>query len=89
MKYLINFQVEVTLKSGKMNKIRSTFTLVEKEIQGILENDFASIKNWFIEYFYKNDLDIFINATEVNEEDTVKLKVGRITNSISGQYKTF
>ncbi|MEC6997263.1 MAG: hypothetical protein VXW97_03360 [Pseudomonadota bacterium] len=89
MKYLINFQVEVTLKSGKMNKIRSTFTLVEKEIQGILENDFASIKNWFIEYFYKNDLDIFINTAEINEEDTVKLKVGRITNSISGQYKTF
>ena len=89
MKYLINFQVEVTLKSGKINKIRSTFTLVEKEIQDILENDFASIKNWFIEYFYKNDLDIFINAAEINEEDTVKLKVGRITNSISGQYKTF
>ena len=66
MKYLINFQVEVTLKSGKMNKIRSTFTLVEKEIQGILENDFASIKNWFIEYFYNNDLDIFINAAEIN-----------------------
>ena len=89
MKYLINFQVEVTLKSGKINKIRSTFTLVEKEIQDILENDFASIKNWFIEYFYKNDLDKFINATEINEEDTVKLKVGRITNSISGQYETF
>ena len=89
MKYLINFQVEVTLKSGKINKIRSTFTLVEKEIQDILENDFASIKNWFIEYFYKNDLDIFINTAEINEEDTVKLKVGRITNSISGQYKTF
>ena len=89
MKYLINFQVEVTLKSGKMNKIRSTFTLVEKEILDILENDFASIKNWFIEYFYKNDLDKFINATEINEEDTVKLKVGRITNSISGQYETF
>ena len=89
MKYLINFQVEVKLKSGKMNKIRSTFTLVEKEIEGILENDFESIKNWFIEYFYKNDLDIFINAAEINEEDAVKLKVGRITNSTSGQYETF
>ena len=63
MKYLINFQVEVTLKSGKMNKIRSTFTLVEKEIQDILENDFASIKNWFIEYFYKNDKIAFIELT--------------------------
>ena len=89
MKYLINFQVEVKFKSGNMKKIRSTFTLVEKEIEGILENDFESLKNWFIEYFYKNDLDEFINATEINEEDTVKLKVGRITNSTSGQYKTF
>ena len=89
MKYLINFQVEVTLKSGNINKIRSTFSLVEQEIEGVIENNFESIKNWFIEYLHKNDPDKFINAAEINEEDTIKLKVGRITNSTSGQYKTF
>ena len=31
----------------------------------------------------------FINATLINEDDTVNLKIGRITNSISGKYKTF
>ena len=89
MKYLINFQVEVINKSGKINKVRSTFTLMENEIEGILENEFETIRNWFIEYYHKNDPNKFINATLINDDDTMNLKIGRITNSISGKYKTF
>ena len=89
MKYLVNFQVEITLKSGKKNRVRSTFTVIEEELKDVTENNFDMIKSWFINYFSKNDLDKFIDASNINESYTTKIKIGRITNSIDGQYKTF
>tara|TARA_B100000029_G_C16882378_1_gene707186 strand:+ start:289 stop:558 length:270 start_codon:yes stop_codon:yes gene_type:complete len=89
MKYLVNFQVEITLKEGRKDKVRSTFTIIEKDIEKIPENDFDMIKNWFIKYFHENDLEEFIDVSKINKEYNVKIKVGRITNSIDGKYKTF
>ena len=89
MKYLVNFQADIKLSSGKTYNTRSTFTIIEKDIKNIPKNNFEMIKNWFEEYFHKNDLDQFVDASKINESYTVKLKIGRITNSIDGQYKTF
>ena len=89
MKYLVNFQADIELSSGKTYNTRSTFTIIENDIKNIPKNDFEMIKNWFEEYFHKNDLDRFVDASKINESYTVKLKIGRITNSIDGQYKTF
>ena len=89
MKYLINFQVEITLKSGKKDKVRSTFTITEQDLKDIIENDFEMIKMWFIQYFSENDLDKFIDVSSIDEIYTANVKIGRITNSIDGKYKTF
>ena len=51
MKYLINFQVEISFKSGQKNKIRSTFTILESDIGIIPEDDFDLVKKWFFELF--------------------------------------
>jgi len=89
MKYLVNFQADIELRSGKTYNKRSTFTIIEKDIKNIPKNNFEMIKKWFEEYFHKSDLDQFVDASKINESYTVKLKIGRITNSIDGQYKTF
>ena len=89
MKYLVNFQVEITHKHGRKDKVRSTFTIIEKDIEKIPENNFDMIKNWFIKYFDENDLEEFIDVSKINKECDVKIKVGRITNSIDGKYETF
>ena len=89
MKYLVNFQADIELSSGKTYNTRSTFTIIENDIKNIPKNNFEMIKNWFEEYFHKNDLDQFVDASKINESYTVNLKIGRITNSIDGQYKTF
>lgn len=89
MKYLANFQAEIELGSGKTYNKRSTFTIIENDIKNIPKNNFKMIKNWFEEYFHKNDLDQFVDASKINESYTVKLIISRITNSIDGEYKTF
>ena len=47
------------------------------------------IKMWFIQYFSENDLDKFIDVSSIDEIYTANVKIGRITNSIDGKYKTF
>ena len=89
MKYLINFQIELTIKGEKKKNFRTTHTIFESEIEKNLVDNFDKIKSWFTEYFYKNSLDNFIDFSEKNKEYTVNIKVGRITNSINGKYKTF
>ena len=89
MKYLVNFQIEIILKDGENKKYRTTYTILEKQLKKNLIDNFDKIYDWFVEYFYKNSLEAFIDAKEINKEYTVKVKVGRITNSINGKYKTF
>ena len=89
MKYLINFQVEISLKSGQKNKKRSTFTVLESDIGIIAEDDFDLVKTWFLNYFHKTSLDNFIDIIEIDQEYETNIKIGRITNSINGNYKTY
>ena len=89
MKYLVNFQIELNVKDGSKKKFRSTHTILESEIDKSLVDNFDKIKIWFIDYFYNNSIDNFIDVPEINKEYTVNIKVGRITNSVDGKYKTF
>ena len=89
MKYLVNFQVEINSENNIKEKIRSTFTILGSDIKKIPENNFDMLKDWFINYFNENDLDKFIDVSKINNEYTINMKIGRITNSINGKYKTF
>jgi hypothetical protein len=89
MKYLVNFQIELIIKNGRKKKFRSTHTILENEVEKNLLQNFDKIKDWFVEYFHKKPLENFIDVPKFNEEYTVQVKVGRITNSINGKYKTF
>ena len=88
MKYLINFQIKLVKKDGKKELYRSTYTILESEIKKNLADKFDDIRDWFIEYFHNNPLEQFIDVTNINKDYTVHIKVGRITNSINGKYKT-
>ena len=89
MKYLVNFQIELTLDDGKKQNHRSTYTILESETKKNFADNFNLIKDWFINYFDNSPLDKFIDISKINKEYTVHVKVGRITNSINGKYKTF
>ena len=89
MKYLVNFQIELTTKYSKKIKFRCTHTILESEVEKKLLQNFDTMKDWFVEYFREKPLDNFIDVPKLNKEYTVQMKVGRITNSIDGKYKTF
>ena len=90
MRYLINFQVLVTFADKSETILRSTYTLLEKELG---DNDFKSfedVKDWFDNFFNEMALDNFVNTTKLYKEvSKTELKIGRITDSLSGEYKTF
>ena len=88
MKYLVNFQIELTTISKKI-KFRCTHTILERELEKKLLHNFDTIKDWFVGYFNEEPLDNFIDVPKLDKEYTVQMKVGRITNSIDGKYKTF
>ena len=39
MKYLVNFQADIELSSGKTYNTRSTFTIIENDIKNIPKNN--------------------------------------------------
>ena len=89
MRYIINFQIKITCDDNKNKIIRSSYTILEKEVR---DNDLSSIKkveNWFKELFNEKPLDYFIDTSKLGVTLSLDMKIGRITNSISGKYKTF
>ena len=89
MKYLVNFQIELTTIDSKKIKFRCTHTILESEVEKKLLKNFDTMKDCFVEYFREKPLDNFIDVPKLNKLYTVQMKVGRITNSIDGKYKTF
>ena len=89
MKYLVNFQIELAIKYSKKIKFRCNHTILESEVEKKLLQNFDTIKDWFVEYFREKPLDNFIDVPKLDREYNVEMKVGRITNSIDGKYKTF
>ena len=90
MKYMINFQIVVFLKSSKKDFFRTSYTILEEEINRNKLDSFDVINAWFNKFFHASPLDNFIDTSAFKGEITkVELMVGRITNSLSGEYQTY
>ena len=90
MKYMINFQIVVFFKDSKKNLFRTSYTILEEEINHNKLDSFDVINTWFNRFFHSCSLDNFIDTATFEEEITkVELKIGRITNGLSGEYQTY
>ena len=90
MKYMINFQIKVFFKNSNKELFRTSYTVLEEEINHNKLDSFDDINAWFNKFFHACSLDNFIDTSVFEEEITkVELKVGRITNSLSGEYQTY
>ena len=89
MRYIINFQVKILNPQNNTDVIRSSYTVVEKETEKNNLYNFTKVESWFNELFKKEPLDYFINTSKFNNNNNFEMKIGRITDSISGKYKTF
>ena len=90
MKYMINFQIVVFLENYKKKLFRTSYTILDEEINYNKLNSFDEINTWFNKFFNTCPLDNFIDTSLFEEEITkVELKVGRITNGLSGEYQTY
>ena len=79
MRYIINFQVKIKDNETSNEVIRSSYTILEKDSQKYNLLDIATVEDWFKIFFKQTPLDHFIDTK----------KIGRITNAISGEYKTY
>ena len=85
MRYIINFQVKI----NDNEIIRSSYTILEKDSEKQNLLDITKVEFWFKDFFKQNPLDNFIDTTKISNATNYDMKIGRITNAISGEYKTF
>ena len=85
MRYIINFQVKI--KDDEI--IRSSYTILEKESEKYNLLNIAEVEDWFKSFFKQSPLDHFIDTTKISNKINLDMKIGRITNAISGEYKIF
>ena len=89
MRYIINFQVKVKINETSNEIIRSSYTILEKDSQKYKLLDIDKVEDWFKKFFKQTSLDHFIDITKISNTTNFDMKIGRITNAISGEYKTF
>ena len=89
MRYIINFQVKIDHGGVSNETIRSSYTISENESEKYNLLNLNEVRNWFNEFFKQTPLDHFIDTTKVSNATNFDMKIGRITNAISGEYKTF
>ena len=85
MRYIINFQVKI---NGD-ETIRSSYTILEKDSEKQNLLNITKVEYWFKDFFKQNPLDHFIDTTKISNTKNYDMKIGRITNALSGEYKTF
>ena len=51
--------------------------------------DITKVESWFKDFFKQTPLDHFLDTTKISNTSNFDMKIGRITNAISGEYKTF
>ena len=69
---------------------RSTYTIPQKEAEQYMIKDMKEVYNWFKLFFKNNSLDLFIDSDEIEEKKSnIVLKIGRITNSDTGEFLTY
>lgn len=89
MRYIINFQIKIKDDGVSNEVIRSSYTISENESEKYNLININKVKDWFNKFFKQTPLDHFIDTTKVSNATNFDMKIGRITNAISGEYKTF
>ena len=89
MRYIINFQVKIRDNEFSNEVIRSSYTILEKDSEKQNLLDITKVEFWFKDFFKQKPLDHFIDTTKISNTTNYEMKIGRITNAISGEYKTF
>ena len=89
MRYIINFQVKIKDDAVSNGIIRSSYTILEKDSEKYNLLNIYKVEDWFNKFFKKTPLDHFINTSKISNTTNFDMKIGRITNAISGEYKTF
>ena len=89
MRYIINFQVKIKDNGTSNEIIRSSYTILEKDSEKYNLLDINNVEDWFKNFFKQTPLDHFIDTTKISNTTNFDMKIGRITNAISGEYKTF
>ena len=89
MRYIINFQVKIKNNKTSNGVIRSSYTILEKDSEKYNLQDIVEVEYWFKNFFKQTPLDHFIDTTKISNTKNLDMKIGRITNAISGEYKTF
>ena len=89
MCYIINFQIKIRDDGISNETIRSSYTILEKDSEKYNLLNINNVEDWFKNFFKQTPLDHFIDTTKVSNTKNFDMKIGRITNAISGEYKTF
>ena len=89
MRYIINFQIKIYENNTSNEVVRSSYTILEKDSEKYDLVNITQVENWFKKFFSQTPLDHFIDTTKISEKQNLDMKIGRITNAISGEYKTF
>ena len=89
MRYIINFQVKIKNNETSNEIIRSSYTILEKDSEKYNLLDITKVEDWFKDFFKQSPLEHFIDTKKISNISDFDMKIGRITNAISGEYKTF
>ena len=89
MRYIINFQIKIRDDGISNETIRSSYTILEKDSEKYNLLNINNVEDWFKNFFKQTPLDHFIDTTKISNTSNFDMKIGRITNAISGEYKTF
>ena len=89
MRYIINFQVKIKGDEASDEIIRSSYTILEKDSEKYNLLNINKVEDWFKKFFKQSPLDYFIDTKKISNTKNFDMKIGRITNAISGEYKTF
>ncbi len=85
MRYIINFQIKI--EDNEI--IRSSYTISEKDSEKHNLLEISNVEGWFKDFFKHTPLDHFIDTKKIPNKTKFDMKIGRITNAMSGEYKTF
>ena len=89
MRYIINFQVRIEDNETSNEIIRSSYTISEKDSEKYNLLNINNVEDWFKSFFKQTPLDHFMDTAKISKKTDFEMKIGRITNANSGEYKTF
>ena len=89
MRYIVNFQIKIKDDGISNQTIRSSYTISEKDSEKYNLLNINNVEDWFKIFFKQTPLDHFIDSAKISKKAHFEMKIGRITNATSGEYKTF